>query len=308
MKFIIILLASISSTLSFADCDFKTQINDIHINWNGHSQEIQQSIKSSRGKTRDFNCKFYFYTFSKGNSGTYNRKLINNYGESIDYNLYMHSGERSPLKDFNDLHITDQYIRGLLLFPYKEREDKFYFSLRQPSRGTTPLVRGGIYRDTISIGVYSSFLFRSPRLEGTRTLNISTVIPKQVNISLVDTGAPFNINDTEQTLDFGELEKGEQLGFDMRIQSNAGYVVTFSSQNKGRLKHSTKKKKIRYKLKVDGRKRNLKKAGSTRVARARGVTPAGGNIHKVSVRIGKVKNKPHGVYSDYITVTAMTIE
>jgi len=306
MKNMLLVFTLFFSSYSLADCNFNTSVNNIHVNWTGQSQEIQQKITTSRGPDKNFSCRFYFYTFSKGNSGTYNRKLTNHYGESINYNLYQGTGEKNVLKDFNDLQSTDRFLRGLLFFPNVAKENTFYFSLRQPSQGSSPLVRSGTYRDSVKVNVYSSLFVLSPRLETSRIINVSTIVPKQVNISLVDTGSPFNVNDTEQTLDFGELEKGENLSFDMRIQSNAGYIVSFSSYNRGRLKHLTKNKSIRYKLKVDGKRKNLRKSGSTKVAEARGVSPVGGNLHKVSVTIGKVKKKPSGVYTDYITVTAMT--
>ncbi|MDD0851840.1 spore coat protein U domain-containing protein [Halobacteriovorax sp. GB3] len=303
MKIILTSILILFTNWSLA-CDANLTIQDLSFDWSSRGQVINTSFTVDG--TSDFSCYFrsFLVTFSKGNANSYNRKLTHAFGETVDYNFYKDSSATQVLKDAQDIQTTnDTIVSSHSFWP---RTLNYYSKLSPPTNGSAPLVRGGLYNDSVQVSVYTQRNNNRYELSARNSISVSTFVPKVVDISLVDQGAPFNINDTEQTLDFGELEKNEELSFDLRVRSNAGYMIFFDSINSGVMKNEVNGDEISYDLKIDGKKKKL--PTSKALAESNGVTPEEGNAHTVSVKIGNVNNKQSGLYTDYITITAMTIE
>jgi hypothetical protein len=61
------------------------------------------------------------------------------------------------------------------------------------------------------------------------------VINQNLALSLVSTGAPFNMTDTSESVDFGFLSQNQTRSFDLVVGSNLPYSLSLSSQRNARL-------------------------------------------------------------------------
>ena len=111
-----------------------------------------------------------------------------------------------------------------------------------------------------------------------------------------------------KNLDFGTLETNEEMGFDLMVASNAGYRISFSSLNNGKLDNLQRGIKLDYTVKVAGSNINLSNSSTipTLVAQGSGITGNAGTRIPVNVKIGTVNDNQWGDYQDYITITAAT--
>jgi|GEM_PF-7128308 len=63
-------------------------------------------------------------------------------------------------------------------------------------------------------------------------------LSKSLDISLVSTGAPFNLVDTSESVDFGEISQNETRSFDIMVGNNTAYSYSLNSTNNGKLLRS----------------------------------------------------------------------
>jgi hypothetical protein len=61
------------------------------------------------------------------------------------------------------------------------------------------------------------------------------VINQNLALSIVSTGAPFNLADTTESVDFGFLSQNQTRSFDLVVGSNMPYSLSMSSMNGARL-------------------------------------------------------------------------
>ncbi|EQC42992.1 spore coat protein, U domain protein [Bacteriovorax sp. BSW11_IV] len=301
MKWTLIAL-SLTTNAFAANCDYSFSLSNISIDWSKKDSIVPVNINVNQGSVR--NCNRYFLTFSKGTANSYDRKMSNTYSGHLLYNIYSDSSATKVLKDKSDIINSNDYLANS--FKHGYATSTFHTKLLVPTDTNAPLIRGGLYQDTVVVSLYDKRPSQSHTLQGQKTFVVQTYVPKIVDISLVDVGAPFDINDTSQTLDFGELETGEERSFDLRVQANAGYAIFFDSQNKGKMVNASGDK-VNYTLTVDSATKSLTNANSN-AASGTGVTVPGGKAHRVTVKIGNVNGQKYGQYADYITVTAMTTE
>jgi spore coat protein U-like protein len=164
------------------------------------------------------------------------------------------------------------------------------------------------------VQAYSGTYTNINSFEGYRDMNIFIVVSKFTSISLVDSGGSYDPTQTSKTLDFGELTTGEELSFDVRVASNAGYRLKISSANNGHLKRigaieSTSQ--IDYTFYSNGTQIGLSNSSGSPVtiASGSGVTPAQGVRVPIRVVIGTVDStKDPGTYQDYITLTTISTD
>jgi len=302
--FLIILLPN-----AWALCDFDVTTDAINETVSSINIESAQTISVSRPNgTGANNCAYAYFFFSKGNANSYNRKAFNSLGEGLSYNLYQGTSQFGILKDAYDFQNGNEYIKTYLQRPNENFQSQFYFYL--PSTSNTSMVRGGNYSDQIYVNIYRSGMNSNyAYYEYTRMLPITIFVPKIVNISLVDSGSPIDLNSTFKNLDFGNLETNESKSFDLMVASNAGFRISLSSLNNGKLKNNTNTNySINYSLKLNGNTINLSNSANTPVlvATGSGVTGNNGVRLPFNVKIGSVDEEQWGDYQDYITITAAT--
>ncbi len=294
---------------AWALCDFDVTTDSINETVSSINIESAQTISVSRPNgTSASNCAFAYFFFSKGNANSYTRKAFNSLGEGLNYNLYQGTSQFGILKDAYDFQNANEYLKTYLQRPNENFQSQFYFYL--PATSNSTMVRGGSYSDQIYVNIYRSGMNSNyAYYEYTRMLPVSIFVPKTVNISLVDSGSPIDLNSTFKNLDFGNLENNESKSFDLMVASNAGFRISLSSLNNGKLKNNTNTNySINYSLKLNGNTINLSNSASSPVlvATGSGVTGNNGVRLPFNVKIGSVDEEQWGDYQDYITITAAT--
>lgn len=300
-QLILFFVVALSSSSVFADCDLRI-FAPTRVSLDNNNTARPIFLVNRRDD--DDNCN-YFVTISKGNSSTFNRFMRSGQDQE-NYNIFKTPSLQTIVKDLPDANPTE-VITGS--FGNNSGSFNFHtFTVFRPDQGLLPV---GRYRDRVRISIFEGAFGSTTRRSDQRNIRIEHNVQPQVDISLVDSGAPFNRQDVTQTLDFGTLQSGESMQFDMVVQSNAGYEVSMSSQNNGNLQHTSQQsQRVAYTLAVDGTSRDLSSSQSAPVvvASGSGATSNNGDRKAVQVSIGSINNKLSGRYSDNITVTVTTTE
>ena len=298
-RFLIFFLLLIQTSWAWSDCRPRLRFNRRVFLNNANPTEANITVVK-----RQFDSCNYFITFSRGNSSTFDRIMTLQSNEE-QYNIFKDASLQTVLKDLPTANSTEVISGNFTL--------NDFFNLHRISifRPPQDILPAGRYRDRVRVsifeGTFGSTTVRSHR----RNLTVIHDIPKEIRLSLVDSGASFNAQDVTQNMDFGTLQTGESLSFDIMVQSNAGYDISMSSQNNGKLKHTVQPtQEVSYTLAVDGVNKDLSSSQSSpvSVATGSGLTAPGGDRKNVQVVIGGINNKMSGRYSDNITVTVTTTE
>lgn len=305
MKKIIVLALLMTSRFILA-CDYDLDVPPLVYTLTDNPVIIPKTLELERDDNSG-PCAQYFLGFTRGWAPNYNRYATNlSNGNKIYYNLYKNAGGTQILKNPSDITSDNEVLMGHI-GKNQELDLTYYFSVSPYTSSTLP--RAGTYVDYVQVQAYSGKWWAINSYEGYKNIAVQIIVPKLSAISLVDTGASFDPSDTYQVMDFGELEQNEQMSFDLMVVSNAGYNVTFSSNNSGVLKNTTVmtgNNTIQYELYVNNSLRNL--STPSVVATGSGATPSSGNRIPVRVKIKNVDNKEPGIYTDYITITTTTTE
>lgn len=166
----------------------------------------------------------------------------------------------------------------------------------------------GYYADSFVVTLYKGTL-SSYTLEGTFTLTLGVNSFKIVDISIVPTGSSFNVTDTSEVLNFGQLSQGATRSADVILKYNAGFILKASSANNGQLKHSSLNSYVPYAITFAGAPVNLTNSATTPVTinQGSGTSPANGTIFNTVVTIGGLPStQGSGNYSDTITLTVQS--
>ena len=309
IKFRYLIALSILLQISFAtygvECGFSiSSAPPITFQWSSSDESLTQTVTISRvNKSQE--CKNFQLAANRGGISSYNRRM-ELMGNVIPYNLYTQSSHNNPLLDYPDVANKNDVIKGSFK-NNKYSKNVTVYALRPQLIAQNP--PGGVYSDLVTYKLYSDQTgYTIPA--ATKSVLVTTIQPKFVHLSLVDSGSPFDISDTIQNLNFGTLNSGDIQSFDIRIKSNSGHAIYFSSQNDGNLKHATLNELVNYTISVDGGSKELNGSSSSPVlvATAAGQTPPSGSPHQVTVQIEQFGLKAEGDYSDNITITVMTTE
>ncbi len=265
------------------------------------------SIERKNGGGRE--CNNYFLAFTKGWAGNYNRRAQNlSNGDLLYYNLYKNSNGTGVLKEPNDITSVNEVFFGTI--EKKEERDHTYYFIMAPISASSP-PRSGSYIDVIQVQAYSGTYTNINSYEGYRDLYVYLNVAKFVSLSLVDTGGAYDAGSVSKTLDFGVMDENETLGFDVRIVSNAGYILKASSNNNGLLKRVGSTgigSEISYTFYANNSIKSLSSSSGTPVTLASGTgrTASGGALVPIKVVIGNVATKDAGTYQDYLTLSVIS--
>ena len=302
MRGLLIFLLSFSAFAS-NDCDYHFSASNATIQILNASQVIQQGMTLYRGQNSPTGlCRNYRVFFSKGLANSYQRKAFSLFSGSINYNLHSNINQSGILKDFTDALTSAEFVEGQAPDKNTTYSNRFYVSIPGVSNGT---VKSGTFVDTVQISIYGynensgKYLF-----EETLGLTLLFVVPKIVQISVVDEGGEFNENSTTKVLDFGILAKGQEKGADLRVVSNSSYKLNVTSLNGGVLKQSGGST-IKYTMKVNGAGVQLPAGGSQTFLGSGDETNSAGDRFNLSFQItDSTVNLPAGLYQDNLTITA----
>ncbi len=277
----------------------RIKINNVTFPWTQSDQQIPISIKITRKKSNNTLCNYISMGFSLGNSNNYNRYMLSGQ-KNIPYNIYKDQTTNQSLRTINDFNTSNN---PLIYIPSNQKSVTFDIYARLPINDTNySSFRKGNYKDVITATTKYFYLPTDPTTN--KNFRIRTQIPAIVDISLVDSGDNFNINDTDQTLNFGTLEENEILSFDLKVKSNVNYSVYFESLNNNSLKHISDNFNIPYSIKINGTTKPL--SNNTLIASKNYTNSNQGDLFQIDVQIGNISNKLEGQYSDIIYITTVS--
>lgn len=296
------LLVLLNGSISFAICGLSIAANNISTTWD--PTWLKQSVSITVSKTNPAACTFGL-AFSKGGAGSYSRFATSG-ALQLSYQLYGDNAGSHILKDVPDTVSVNDVVMVTLPAGSGPQIVQYYFDIPYAA-ATVPFLAGaGTYTDNFVISAYEGVdpaLFVAPA-DATAAVNLSVLIDKQINLSMVDLGNVFVDTATTKSIDFGSLRTGSVSRFNMALRTNSGFSVTFASANNGRLKHTVTGSFIPYTLTVNNVAADL--TGVVPVATGSGQTSLSGLIYPVKVTIGVTNVMAvSGSYADSIVVTAI---
>ena len=312
MKWKVLICFFICSTkLVMADCGYVLDAPTLNYIVSDNNSTAQSTVSLARTKDNGNPCSTFFLAFTKGLAASYNRRATNVSNRNfIYYNIYKNSNLTGILKESADISSPDETYIGSIS---KDQTLPFTFYMSLAPFGSTPPA-AGTYYDDLNVQAYSGSYTGGNNYDSYRDMFIYIVVPKFTSISLVDSGGVYDPAKTLKTLDFGELSTGQELDFDVRVVSNAGYSLKLSSYNNGFLQlagGSGSGTQIDYTFYANGSQIGLSTSASSPVtiASGTGVTSAQGVKIPIRVVVGNVDtSKLSGIYQDYITLTTITTD
>lgn len=308
-------LSSIGSQSASANCGITLSASSVTINWDiGFSTK---AIQFTLQKTNVPACN-YWIGFSKGSAASAASRRLTFGAAVLPYQLYKDNTLTKVLMDSIDGPIIseDNVIKGGFSEGANLTQTLLYF-LNIPSSGSISptLARNGTYTDTFTMFLYegSDPTIPNPVAVGSSTILATVTVPSIIKMSLVSPGAPFDESATSRSIDFGSLSPGLSGQFDLRLYTNAGFTVTFSSENNGSLKspNNSTGVGVPYSFYVNGDILNLTNSAQSPVIglSGSGQTTLEGLGYPIRVRIGNFSTLIRGgIVRDVITMTATTTE
>ncbi|MBF0360884.1 MAG: hypothetical protein HQK49_07725 [Oligoflexia bacterium] len=271
-------------------------------NLNANSAPVLD-FKVSR-KNDSFGCS-YFVGISKGRSSDYNRNLY--LGNSkLPMQLYKNNSSNYIIKDIPDIRSDSDCITGTFIKKNKILENILTYktTLSLPAN----IMLAGTYTESYTVNLYQGTVSSGGLIQSSKTLTYTYNYPTKIDLSLVSSGAPFDLTSTYQNLNFGVLASGQSMSFDIVVLSNAGYNLYLSSTYNGNLKHTNYQSMVNYSMLINNSTINLAGSSSTPVLAASGVGVTANEGQRIPVRVvmGEVKNQLAGQYSDVIFITIAT--
>ena len=246
----------------------------------------------------------YFLTLGGGTSGNTSQRTLALGGKTLNYNAYIDSSDTNLLKDLTTATVS-QVIVGTFaaLSSGATNHHSFAWTITpQQIRNAT----SSVYSDTATLTLYTGILNVVWLQVDTKNITFQSRIDSDVDLSLVDSGSAFDITDTLQTVDFGNLASGVAKGFDLVIRSDDGYKVTLQSANKQKLaiQSGTYTDKVAYTMTVGGTSVDLTSGAAVSPVAVSGATTAqGGVVLPVLITLGTLTgHETAGTYQDIITV------
>jgi hypothetical protein len=247
----------------------------------------------------------YFISLSAGQSGNFSQRKLSESTNELIYNVYVNSGKNNVLKA-PPIATSNEVINGSFpLIPglNQTNSHNFYWTIHALQIVPARAIR---YMDTgLTLSLYSGLPLMNPTLVTTRTITFQSRVENSVDLSIVDTGAPFNIEDTTQLVNFGMFESGEQRSFDILVRSNSGYKVTIGSSNHQTLAHENINviDTISYNVILNGGNLDLTTGEAVQALSGSGTTSITGIAFPITILIGNLSGQEAaGTYSDILNI------
>lgn len=242
-------------------------------------------------------CNF-FIVMDYGVAISANTRKITHGADAIPIQLYVNSGRTVILESIAQA-TSSNVIMGSFTGKSFSFPTAYYVEM-----SSSPSAPPGPYLDGFKISLYEGTpLSHLINASSNNNVNFKFTKGNYVDISLVDSGAPFVLSDTTQTLDFGNLTTGETLGCDIVLSYNAGYELTMSSANSGRIKNIASADFINYTMSLNGTPITLSTLPEKKNESSVLESPAGGTRVPLSVTIGNVTGVKSGSYSDVVSIS-----
>lgn len=243
----------------------------------------------------------YALSFEPGTSG---RRLI---GPDPSYTLAYELLDTS----YNPPRILKAWMDGLYpgdfpagLFPAGTRNT----NIEHPFLVIIPagaIVPAGTYSGSFSVDLYGSLVGLPPAFISTDTFSLSVTVPEYTEIGVVQADAPFFSPSLSQTVDFGQLEEGDQESLDLIVRSNVTYSVSVSSANGAALLNvdPAEPTPIPYILDANGASVSMTAGLAVPIISTAPWTAGGEARYRLNFSIGAFEMVAAGEYTDTLTFT-----
>jgi hypothetical protein len=301
------------SVHAYAACGLSFSTTNITVNWVPSFTYI--SVPITVNKVGPDPCDFGL-GFTKGGAASYVTRAATDMGtgSQIQYQLYKENGLANILKDVPDITSANDVIQGGFAGGNNMvQAENFYFRIPYNADTAPALIVAGSFTDAFTVNLYEGsdpLAFTTP--VDTDAVSVTINVPKIIAISLVSSGGGFQAGQTTMNMNLGTMYEGQSSGLDLRVRSNAGFNVSFSSLNNGNMKHVSGNSLVPYKFYVNGALLNMSNSLTVPVAglSRSGQTAMSGLAYPIKVVVGNLATgaKLSGTHTDSITITAETTE
>lgn len=270
------------------------------------SQEhLQTATFQVRAEAAGATCE-YFVTLSTGQSNNFSQRKLSQMTKMLNYNAYVTSSKSNILKALPTATQSEVISGSFPVVVALTQTNTHHFFWTINRQQIVPAF-GSSYADSnLTLSLYSGLPLLNPTLVTTKTITFQARVESSVDLSLVESGRPFDIRETIQLVDFGTLEGGEQRGFDIVVRSNSGFSVTMQSQNHQLLVHRRSPaiaSTVAYNVVFNGGSIDLSSGGPVQIIAGTGTTPATGTAFPIEFTVGTLSgDETAGTYSDIINV------
>lgn len=251
----------------------------------------------------------FFITIDNGVQGgavSSSQRVLLNGSANLPIQFYSDVTRTQVIKDFPEAGVV-----GDVLFGHYNADDGPIKTLyiRPMILSSGLYSRFGLFTNSFNIktfiGTPASYIF-----DRQKSLQVSYVQPKRIDLSLVESGESFNPSDNSQDVNFGNLVEGDSRSFDVIVNYNAGYELRLNSTHAGFMRHSSLAAKVPYVLYADGQMVSLVGSDVSSVVASVGswAAPAGGRRIPMRVQVGALNQAPPGQYQDQILMSVQTTE
>ncbi|MFP4362783.1 MAG: hypothetical protein ACLFR1_02815 [Spirochaetia bacterium] len=271
---------------------------NININYDfDNAVELVETISiRHRGDATNF-----FITFSAGNSGQYDPRLaVNATADDIVYYMYDNTTNQNILKDLAANPGTNEVLSGSFPANSNWQTIDFTYTLYIPAGEFEAKDQ---YADDVVCTLYSGDLSNN-RSEDNETIGLTIRTNTVTELSLRDTGLPFDANITSNSIDFGTLVIGETESCDVIARTNDVFSLSITSDNGSVMlpADTTDPSTVPYTLYFDGTPLTLSARTAVEVVTSAGPTDYAGFRYPVDITIGDFGMATEGLYTDTITV------
>lgn len=248
-------------------------------------------------------CSTFFITIDNGGAASFANRALKA-GENLQsIQFYKDAGRTKILKDEFETSFGEVLSGSFAVNSANTQNFVYYPFLNIPANKYSKV---GSYSGNFTLKLFSGTPTDKTLIDS-KIINFQYEQKRAVEISLVNTGAPFDFASSARVLNFGTLTKGATLAADLVLTYNAGYAISISSLNGGRLKHAAKESFVPYALKINGVEKSVSDVPSI-IKNANGVSPEGGARLPIQVKIGDLSKAAPGNYSDIISITVASYE
>lgn len=308
MKTVAALLALILLALpepAFADCN-NLRIESISPATMDLSANASPSLTVVVRRAGPQGCSFYLACSNNGSSdaGSYTDRSLAQGAYTLPVRLCLDAACAVQCKTRNEASSSEVAAGS---FPDGTNSPSTQTLTIFPRAGALEYPRFGLFSGAFDVRLYNG-AFNSATLERSETFTLTYNMQKAIDLSIVDTGAPFSASSTSKTLDFGTLATGVQRTADLILKFNAGYRILLSTAHAGKLLRVGGTQTIDYSVTIDGAAVALPST-PTQVASGSGVSPEGGKRMPVVVTVGTVgPSHAPGNYQDSVMITVQATE
>lgn len=313
ISFTIFIFSIYYSQSALAACGLSFTTQNISTTWSLNFSYIAVQIQVSKS---DASACDFGIGFTKGGASSYSTRRMEDGTKTLRYQMYKDSGLSKILKDVPDISSVDDVIMGGFQTGANLTQTvNYYFEIPYNLATSPSFVGAGSYIDSVTLNLYEGsdpLAYVTP--VDSKTISLTISVNPMIAISLVNSGSSFQTGLVNRNINFGTLSEGQSSSLDFRIRTNAGFSVTFSSTNNGKMKHinSAKNSTIPYSLYVNGSLLNMSTSASAPVVgtSGSGQTSTEGLAFPIKIVVGSTSAAGivGGTHQDEIIITATTTE